>query len=488
MKKWIVSMVTLTSVTVLANTLYVDLNSTNPTPPFSSWETAATNIQHACDYGGAEDLILVADGHYYISEPIEPQSGQMLQSVNGAEFTTIDAVWYARAVTLSGASVLDGFSIINGYSTGIGGGVFCSSDSLVKNCVISDCAAEGNGGAIYRGVVTNCIVEWNWAYDYGGGLYDTTAIDCIIRNNDARLYGGGTYNSDVLTCCVYSNYSGSFGGGIYGGTVNNSLVYGNYAGSDGGGISQSRVENSTICDNYSNGNGGGAHSCYIYNSIVYFNDSRYSTRNLYYSDEAVFNCAPDISHGLYGNITNAPSFVNRTNENYRLQESSLCINAGVNAHAAIAFDLDGNPRITYVSVDMGAYEFQSADSNADPDGDGLTNAEEARYGTNPNVVDSDGDGFDDLTEVINGMNPTLADNWIAAYVANNADVFGFSASGVVDVAVGQMLVGVSNGYANLTLQLQKSADLVAWTNAGDSVEWTMPVEASNQFFRVSAEP
>ncbi|MEN0062368.1 MAG: hypothetical protein AAGA48_09455 [Myxococcota bacterium] len=36
----------------------------------------------------------------------------------------------------------------------------------------------------------------------------------------------------------------------------------------------------------------------------------------------------------------------------------------------------------------------------DPDGDGLTNAEEAIYGTNPDDPDTDGDGFDDGEEVI----------------------------------------------------------------------------------------
>lgn len=41
----------------------------------------------------------------------------------------------------------------------------------------------------------------------------------------------------------------------------------------------------------------------------------------------------------------------------------------------------------------------------DADGDGLTNAEEALYGTNPNNADSDADGFSDSVEVINLYNP-----------------------------------------------------------------------------------
>jgi hypothetical protein len=42
----------------------------------------------------------------------------------------------------------------------------------------------------------------------------------------------------------------------------------------------------------------------------------------------------------------------------RLQAGSPCINAGNNASASGAIDLDGNPRISGGIVDMGAYEFQ----------------------------------------------------------------------------------------------------------------------------------
>lgn len=43
--------------------------------------------------------------------------------------------------------------------------------------------------------------------------------------------------------------------------------------------------------------------------------------------------------------------------------------------------------------------------NVDPDGDGLTNEEEEKLGTNPNSVDTDGDGINDGVEVDQGSNP-----------------------------------------------------------------------------------
>ena len=48
------------------------------------------------------------------------------------------------------------------------------------------------------------------------------------------------------------------------------------------------------------------------------------------------------------------------------------------------------------------------DSATDPDGDGLTNAEECAWGTNPQVVDSDGDGVADGAEVAQSSDPADA--------------------------------------------------------------------------------
>lgn len=47
----------------------------------------------------------------------------------------------------------------------------------------------------------------------------------------------------------------------------------------------------------------------------------------------------------------------------------------------------------------------AADDAADTDGDTLTNAEEALYGTDPQKEDTDGDGYKDGDEVRNGYNP-----------------------------------------------------------------------------------
>jgi hypothetical protein len=50
-------------------------------------------------------------------------------------------------------------------------------------------------------------------------------------------------------------------------------------------------------------------------------------------------------------------FVDAANGNYHLQPGSPCINAGTNDSVTVQTDLDGNPRIMDVLVDMGPYEY-----------------------------------------------------------------------------------------------------------------------------------
>lgn len=59
-------------------------------------------------------------------------------------------------------------------------------------------------------------------------------------------------------------------------------------------------------------------------------------------------------------------------------------------------------------------EGDDASADADDDGDGLFNGEEADLGTDPSNPDSDGDGYSDGDEVSAGSDPTDADSLIYA--------------------------------------------------------------------------
>jgi hypothetical protein len=114
-----------------------------------------------------------------------------------------------------------------------------------------------------------------------------------------------------------------------------------------------------------------------------------------------------------GNFTDDPLFI-ATND-FRLSENSPCRDRGFNSYSMSEIDLDGNPRITHVAVDLGAYEFQGPEP-ADPDGDLIPTWWEMRFGLNPlvyNGASSDDDGMSDGEEFIADTNPTNGASYFA---------------------------------------------------------------------------
>jgi hypothetical protein len=404
---------------LLAATHYVSLGSTNPTPPYTNWVTAATNIQDAVDAAAAGDVVVVTDGTYATGSRwvyrVVVDKPLTLQSVNGPEVTVIDGGSVVGCVFLANGANLFGFTLTRGVAYS-GGGVTCPSTSAVlSNCVLTGNSAsgyDGMGGGALGGTLNNCTLTGNTsAFDGGGvsgGVSGGAAIlnNCTLAGNSAAYFGGGAQAATLNNCTLIGN-SASEGGGAFFGTLNNCTLAGNSA-QVGSGAVGAALNNCTLARN---SDGGDVYSP-LYNSVVYFNTASGGAN---YDSTSTLNycCTTPLPTNGVGNITNDPLFVNYASGNLRLQSNSPCINAGNNlwlpnhdAKTGIWFtnvvDLDGNPRIVSGTLDMGAYEYQGTGSvisyawlqqyglpkdgsadYADPDHDGLNNWQEWVCGTNP---------------------------------------------------------------------------------------------------------
>jgi len=429
-----------------AATLYVSLESTNPTPPYATWATAAANIQDAVDAAAAGDEVIVTNGTCaaggravgtnVLANRVAMDKPLTLTSVNGPKFTVIQGYQLPGAITGDGAircvyltsgASLSGFTLTNGATRpvlgddGNGGGLWCASaTAVVSNCVLSGNSAYDGVGVASGGTLYNCTLTDNSGGASGGRLYDCTltnnsgggARNCTLNNCDLTGnsvdskfgYGAGAWNCTLSNCTLSGNSAGT-GAGASGCTLYNCVLSGNWS-RFAGGADGSTLYNCTLCGNealqawYMSG-AGGASDCTLYNSIVYFNTSGAGT---FESDWAGctlnYCCAPGISptNGV-GNITNAPLFVDYASGDLRLQPYSPCIDAGNNAYVSGATDLAGRPRIVNHTVDIGAYEFT-----------GPFDAWLAQYGLptdgSADFVDTDGDGMNNWQEYIAGTDPT----------------------------------------------------------------------------------
>lgn len=400
--------VALTSFTLHAATHYVDLNSANPTSPYTTWATAATNIQNAIDAATKGDLILVSNGVYnsggrvargILTNRAAVTKAITLQSLNGPAVTLIQGINSAssgvplRCVYLTNGAALVGFTLTNGGTypypspgtpppPGLntnydfnGAGVLCEdTSSVISNCTFVNGIATWNGGGDYNGALFNCSLTGNEGLQGGAGC-SNTFDNCLLANN--------------LT--YYTITSGSSG-----------LVT-NYG--DGSAAFGAILNDCTVAANTAPGPAGtAAASCTLNNSVVYFNTNSSGAASANFDNSTLnFSCTTPLPASGTNNITNSPGFANMSADDFRLLGNSRCVNAGQNAFVSASVDLDGNPRIRGGTVDIGAYEFQAdvsgqfatwlqqnglaTDGSADftdPDNDGMNNWQEWIAGTDPN--------------------------------------------------------------------------------------------------------
>jgi len=301
--------------------------------------------------------------------------------------------WYGGGVNLGDGGVLSNCIVRgNRVTTDRGGGVYVANGGQVWNCWIENNISSSNGGGCYillGGLVRNSAISGNTAAYHSGGAYVWGELShSTISSNTARFAGGaylessasGLYNSTICGNTALLTLPGitNAAGGVYlstGCRMTNCLIYGNQAlNGSGGGVVLVRngdVDSCTIVGNTAN-RGGGIYSywsssgtMYVRNTIVYSNEAttgpnwwyEVGSQYTYFTNCCITNTTMPLGSGF---ITNSPKFVDPPNNNYRLEEGSPCINAGLNqSWMAGAKDLDDHLRLDrfYGIVDIGAYEY-----------------------------------------------------------------------------------------------------------------------------------
>ena len=267
----------------------------------------------------------------------------------------LDKPIFVLGVAGSGATVIQG--AWDPLSTNGNAAVRCAyvgSNAMLSGYTLTHVAARMSGDAALE--------------QRGGGAWCEASgalCNCLLIGNAAAVDGGGLAGGTANNCTIAGNTAGSSGGGSAGGTLNNCIVYGNTAPSGA---------------NYSGGTFD--HGC----------------------------TTPDP--GGTGNVTGDPQFVDAGAGNYRLMPASPCIDAGDNGLVQWDEDLDGNQRIVYGMVDMGAYEAQLAGTGTwfGAITNGLTNDTDC----------ATGDGVPNLLKYATGSSPRVSDDvMLVEWVLNN---------------------------------------------------------------------
>jgi hypothetical protein len=219
----------------------VDAAGNNPVSPYTTWATAATNIQDAIDSAQAGEIVMVTNGVYGTGGKI--MFGDLLNrvaidkavtviSVSGYRNTFIEGSWdpvntngplAVRGIWMTNGAVLAGFTVRNGATRGAvtsttdalhsGGGIWAASTNpIVVNCLLSNNVARSGGAGAYYGTIRNCIVTQNTADWGGGGTYSSDVRNCTIYYNIVKYFlGAGTYNGTIRNSIVVQNHTAPFG-------------------------------------------------------------------------------------------------------------------------------------------------------------------------------------------------------------------------------------------------------------------------------------
>jgi uncharacterized delta-60 repeat protein len=368
----------------------------------SSWADAFTTIQAAVDAASEGEIIVVAKGTYTSSanevvliDPSKNFSGvkmyggyagnELLTGANlqlaARNFTTnasiIDGENARRGMLihqfalaqhiLNDQTIMDGFTITRGASTDGSGFYMAAQNSAeisptFRNIKFIDNNADNGGGVLIdvqnvpksEFTFDRVLFKSNSSISLGGGLillfYNSNA-NCTITNsifddNSASTYSGAIYienfgsgTLNVINSTFHNNRA----------SVQGPIVFVNIAPS----ASPVSFVNSIFTNNQFGSTIGTGPPQAVQVSYSYVTETQLS-----------LDAGSDITPGdgmVYG--ATAATFVDAATGNFNLATGSPAINAGLNSALPAGFDKDfgGNNRIKGGTVDLGAFEFGSAE-------------------------------------------------------------------------------------------------------------------------------
>ncbi len=366
-----------------ADTIYV--NATNPgTQNGQRWETAYSNLQEALANASPPCEIWVAAGTYTPTPPGQPSTRTdsfamknvvgIYGGFSGTETALNQRNWKANLTILSGeilnpgtpdncyhvfynsgdtvldsTAILDGFTITGGNANGeyfpnnAGGGMYIGS-------------LNRNGGPSGSPTLTNCTFSDNSA-QWGGGLFNKHSspkiANCAFFDNLAtgEYFGEGGaianwFDSSpaIINCTFSSNSADNWGGAVF-----------NHH------YSLATMVNNTFFENTAD-EGSGVYNWFassVITNCILWNGIADEIRNQYNGSATVEWSDVQGGYTGIGNINANPMLVNPSSGDFHLLPSSSCIDGGSNSAiqtAGIDKDFEGDDRIRYVSVDMGADE------------------------------------------------------------------------------------------------------------------------------------
>ncbi len=344
-----------------------------------------TDLQSALDTAennSEDDTINIAAGTY---------------DASGSTFSYIPAAGENCSLTVIGAGA--GSAILDG-----------GNSKQVMKINTAGLVPDSSGHITVTGITFENGIQMG-GEEAGGGLYvrtnqaNITIEDCEFRGNVANLEGGGLYvrtsqaNIIVEDCEFIGNTADVLtGGGVYGRSSTGNMIFtnnifnGNTAENAGGGaVSRSQgtitfTNNTSLGNTVNNGDGGGFHITLelntaignIYNNIVwnntalgngddiYVDDSTGASVNLYNNDYGDFAISNGGSLSQGNNINIDPVLVDPASEDFHLQTTSPCINAGTaTAPSLPPTDCDGEQRNSGSAPDIGADEVPSTSAGDD---------------------------------------------------------------------------------------------------------------------------